>query len=141
MTGRESYLEARILSSDPLELVCLMYQHAIDAVRDARNHLAGGQIAARSRAISKAIAIVGELNTSLDHNVAGVISRSLEQLYQYMTGRLTEANLRQKDAPLAEVEALLVTLADGWKRIRAPQAPPPAWKESGEALAGQRWSA
>jgi flagellar secretion chaperone FliS len=146
----EAYLEARVLSAEPLELVCLLYQHAIDAVRDARRHMASGEIALRAQAISKTLGILGELNGSLDHNAGGDISSNLEQLYTYMTIRLTEANLRKEEAPLAEVERLLATLAEAWKETRARQSesiqasanlPSATWQESGEACVGHGWSA
>ena len=34
-----------------------------------------------------------------------------------MRSRLVAANVRQQDAPLAEVESLLKTLAEGWRGI------------------------
>lgn len=113
-----------MLSADPLELICLLYQHALDMVHEARRHLASGDIAARSRAISRAIAAVSELDASLDHSAGGEISRNLAELYRYLRRRLTEANLRQHDAPLAEVAALLATLAEGWNASRIQAAPP-----------------
>lgn len=118
---KEAYL-ANVLSADPMELVCLLYQHAQDAVRDARQHLKNRDIAARGKAISKAVALIGELNGSLDHNAGGAISANLKDLYGYMTRRLTEANLKQQDAPLAEVESLLSTLGQAWQEARAQQA-------------------
>jgi len=145
-----AYFETRVLSADPLELICLLYQHAIDAVRDARRYMASGEIAARAHAISKTIAILGELNGSLDHSAGGGISSNLEQLYNYMTIRLTEANLHKKEAPLAEVERLLATLAEAWKETRARQSastqaavtlPSTTWQESGDACVGHGWSA
>ena len=57
---KEAYL-ANVLSADPMELVCLLYRHALDNVREARRHLANHDIAERAKAISKAIAIIGEL--------------------------------------------------------------------------------
>ena len=56
--AQDAYLEHRILSADPLELVRLLYQAAIGAVREARRALSAGEIAARSRAISRACGIV-----------------------------------------------------------------------------------
>jgi len=147
--GRDAYLETRVLTADPMELICLLYEHAGDAVAEARHFLKAGQIAARSQAISKAIGIIGELNASLNHSVGGTISANLAQLYGYMTARLTEANVRQDDRRLAEVESLLTTLADGWKQARtqltaeAPvpvHAPVEAWQASGEAMA-HMWNA
>ena len=146
----EAYLESRVLSADPLELICLLYQHALDQVQEARRQLASGEIAARSKAISKAIGVLGTLTGSLDRKAGGDIAANLERLYGYMTVRLTEANMRQDDRILTEVQSLLITMADGWNQIRprqtAPAEPPPvapetAWQDSGEALAGHMWNA
>ncbi|HBY61333.1 MAG TPA: flagellar export chaperone FliS, partial [Solibacterales bacterium] len=41
------------------------------------------------------------------------------ELYDYMQRRLLEANARQEDAPLAEVERLLSTVRDGWEECRS----------------------
>ena len=149
MEGRQAYLETHVLSADPMELVCLLYQHAVDAVQDARHHLASGNIGGRAKAISKAVAILGELTSSLNREAGGSISNNLEQLYEYMTLRLTEANVRQEDAPLAEVGSLLTTLSQAWNEARAqqsaatlPAAPPPvAWQESNLEPAAHGWSA
>ena len=117
---KDAYLESRVLSADPVELIRIVYQHALDSVRVARRHLAAGDIAARSRSISQALAAVAELTASLDHSVGGTISRNLEQLYLYISRRLFEANIQQQDGPLAEVEALLNTLSEAWKPSSEP---------------------
>jgi len=110
----DAYLESKILSSDPVGLIRLLYDAAVTAVRNARAHLASGEIAERSRAISKAMAILTELSGSLDHLAGGEISRNLARLYNYMQERLLEANLKQTDQPLAEILELLNTLAEAW---------------------------
>jgi flagellar protein FliS len=115
----DTYLEERILSADPVELIHLLYQAAITAVGDARRHLAEGQILARARCVTKACAILVELNTSLDFDRGGELSVRLSQLYDYMHRRLLEANFRQSDALLAEVAGLLATLMEGWDGVRA----------------------
>jgi flagellar protein FliS len=117
--AHETYLEERVLSADPVELVHMLYQAAVSAVGDARRHLAERQILDRARSISKACDILAELNTSLDFERGGEISGRLSQLYGYMHRRLVEANLRQTDAPLAEVAGLLGTLMEGWAGVKA----------------------
>jgi flagellar protein FliS len=123
----DTYLEERILSADPVELVDMLYQAAITAVGDARRHLAEGQIPPRARSISKACNILVELNTSLDFERGGEMSVRLSQLYGYIHRRLIEANFRQDDAALAEVAGLLATLAQGWAGVKTGirQAVPP----------------
>ena len=122
--GHDAYLESRVLSADPIELVNMLYQGCMQAVREARLHLAEGRIAERSREITKACQIVIELAVSLDHERGGEISRRLALLYDYMHRRLIEANMRQADEPLADVLGLLTTLAEGWEGVQTPQAKP-----------------
>ncbi|SPE36970.1 Flagellar protein FliS [Candidatus Sulfopaludibacter sp. SbA6] len=124
--AQDVYLESRVLSADPTELVCLLYQAATAAVRNARRQLAAGEIAARARSISTACEILIELTGSLDHARGGEISRRLAQLYDYMIRKLIEANFQQRDAPLAEVLGLLSTLAEAWDGLKQQEASQPA---------------
>lgn len=110
-----NYLEQEVRSADPLKLVQMLYRGAIEAVSAARAHLRAGSIRERSRQIDKALAIVHELLRSLDPQYE--IAKPLGGLYAYMTRRLIEANARQADEPLAEVERLLATLLEGWRSI------------------------
>jgi flagellar protein FliS len=148
--AHDTYLENRIESADPIQLVRLLYQGATRWIREARRHLASGEIEARSRALSNAHAILTELTLSLDHVRGGELSVRLSHLYDYMQRRLLEANFRQVDEPLAEVLGLLSTLGEAWDGIQeeaaAPvgrtenpwaQAPPP---EAAHALSSGGWS-
>ncbi len=117
MSWRKAYLETRVLSAAPVELISILYEYATLSVQEARNALAQGDIAARSKAVLKVIAILGELESSLNHEHGGEIASNLARLYNYMRERLTLANIRQADAPLAEVEALLKTLGEAWVGI------------------------
>ena len=137
MSGQNRYMEERILSADPVTLVCMLYEHAILAVEDAREHLLNKDIAARARAISKAMAIIGELEGALNHEAGGDISGNLARLYQYMRERLVSANTTQKPEPLLEVERLLKTVGDAWEQIRPKTATEPV--PSGLGAAGMAW--
>jgi len=149
---RDAYLDTRVLSADPLELVHILYEHTLTMVADARRYLAEGNIAARGHSISRAIAAIDELNCSLDRDAGGSIARNLAALYQYMRSRLLTANIRQEDASLAEVESLLRTLGEAWNAIRpAAQAESQDSAGSGRGVeafaaaeaeyAGQGWNA
>ena len=115
--GHNAYVESRILSADPIELVNMLYQACTAAVREARHHLTNGEIGERSRKISKAYEILTELSVSLDYQKGGEISQRLGRLYDYMQGRLLDANMHQADAPLAETLGLLSTLLEAWADV------------------------
>ena len=144
--AHDAYLENRVLSAGPVELVALLYQACTARVREARIHLEAGRIAERSRAINRAHEILNELATSLDFDRGGEISTRLAHLYDYMQRRLLDANLEQADAPLAEVLGLLATLSEAWDGVGRQLAPAPpvesAWAHSVpvEAVQAHAWS-
>ena len=111
------------MAADPIKLVYLLYRGAIDSVGAARRHLAAADIAQRSRNIQKAWEILHELIQSLDRERAGSLGVQLVALYTYMQRRLIEANIHQTDAPLAEVENLLGTLAEAWRSLQPVAMP------------------
>jgi flagellar protein FliS len=114
----DNYLKDEVLNADPVKLVTILFRAAIEAVGAARKHLANGSIHERSRQITKAFEIIGELRSALNHDAGGEISVRLAALYVYMQQRLLEANCKQADPPLEEVEKLLATLLEGWYAIR-----------------------
>jgi flagellar protein FliS len=130
MNAQNAYLEGRILSADPLELVRILYEEAVDSVIAARAHLRSGDIAARSREITRGQLILLELRSSLDHQRGGDLSVRLYNMYDYMHRRLTAANLEQREEPLSEVERLLMTLLEGWRACR------PEHEHAAASLAG-----
>lgn len=122
----DHYLENEVLTADPLKLVTILYQGALEAVREARKCLRQGDIVGRSRRVSKATGILNELALGLDHGKGGDVSRSLAELYDYLNRRLNEANFRQIEEPLIEVEKLIETLLDAWQGLAAKPESLPA---------------
>ena len=110
----QNYFEDDVAEANPLKLVELLYRGALDSIAAARRYLRLGDIRARSRAISKAMAIVTELSLSLNHTTGGDVSKNLAELYAYAEKLLIQANVEQSDPPLSEVERLLSTLLEGW---------------------------
>jgi flagellar secretion chaperone FliS len=120
-----AYLDEEVLNATPLRFVFLLYRAALDSIASARRYIRLGDIRARSLAISKAMRIVAELSLSLDRKAGGELSKNLAELYSYVQSLLTKANFKQSEAPLAEAERLLGTLAEAWE-ICAQSAPAPA---------------
>jgi flagellar protein FliS len=112
----QAYIHDEILTADPVRLVQLLYRGAIEATGDARRRLKEGDIKGRSAAITKAVEILAELASSLDHSKGGKLSAQLAELYDYMQRRLLAANSEQSEAPLAEVEELMETLEGAWQQ-------------------------
>jgi flagellar protein FliS len=117
----QNYYEDDLREASPLKLVQLLYRGALDSIASARRYLRLGDIRSRSRAISKAMAIVTELALSLNDEQGGELARNLARLYGYVEKLLIQANSEQREQPLEEAERLLSTLADAWATCKTEQ--------------------
>lgn len=115
--AQRSYFEGRILTGRPLELVCVLYELALRAVRQARQHLAAGDRMARGKAVSQAVDTLSELIHGLNRNDGSEISRNLFDLYGYTQQNLLKAHASESEQTLREIEGLLVTLLEGWRAL------------------------
>ena len=115
---QQTRVEGGVESADPHRLIGLLLDGAIDRIAQARGHIRHGVVSAKGEAITKAIAIVGELRDSLDHKSGGELAQRLDSLYEYVTRRLLAAQLRDDDAMLAECAGLLGEVREGWQGIR-----------------------
>ena len=64
------------------------------------------------------------LQCGLDLQQGGGLAANLQSLYGYCVIRLTQANARNDDAALAEVQRLIEPVAGSWKMIGAEAAVP-----------------
>jgi flagellar secretion chaperone FliS len=104
-------------AGDRLQLISRLLQGTIDRIVTARGHMIRREVAAKGENLSRAVSMIEGLRVSLDHNQGGEISRNLEALYDYMTRRLTEGNLRNDPGLLDEVVELLVEIRSGWDEM------------------------
>ncbi|MCS7100065.1 MAG: flagellar export chaperone FliS [Burkholderiaceae bacterium] len=135
-TYRRIDLDSRVTAADPHRLVLLLFDGALEALRQAAAHLAAGRIAEKGQALGKALRILEEgLKASLDHNAGGALAQQLASLYDYCVLRLLQANLRNDAKAVAEVTALLSDLREAWAAIGARQTPAAPQERAASALA------
>lgn len=115
----ENYVELKVLSASPLELVTMLYRAAIDSLEEARRGLAPGESKRRAGAVARACGVIIELTQSLDNEQGGELSRNLLELYDYTLRRIHESNREGDDAGFQEVIRLLSTLLEGWESIES----------------------
>ena len=109
----------QVAAADPTRLIGLLLAGAIDRIAEARGHLGRNDVARKGEALVRALAIIGELNGSLDLARGGEIAANLHSLYEYVGRRITEANLRNDGGTLDEVAGLLREIKSGWDAISA----------------------
>jgi flagellar protein FliS len=116
------YLATQVQSSRPLELVVLLYDAALRQTAAAREAMLRRDIPTRRTALSKAMAILGELQNTLDMERGGAIAAELDRLYGWMQSRLLDAVAQQDARPIDEARRVLETLRSAWHTIAT--APP-----------------
>lgn len=117
-------VEIGVIAATPHQLIVMLFDGARVALADALTHMAAGNVPAKGKAVSKAIAIVENgLRASLDQSVGGDIAANLDALYVYMGERMVLGNLNNDPAMLEEIRQLLEELKTAWADI-APQAAP-----------------
>ncbi len=111
-------IETGVISASPHKLIVMLYDGAIVALSHTLTHIKAKDFAAKGQSISKAIAIIENgLRASLDKRAGGEIAESLDALYEYMAGRLIQANLDNDTVPVTEVQNLLRDLKLAWEAI------------------------
>lgn len=115
-------LETGVTAASPHRLIVMLYDGAIEAVADARKHIANGAQGAKGAAVSRAVGIIEQgLRASLDTAKGADIASQLDALYDYMARRLTLASLRDDAGAMAEVGKLLADLRSAWQTIAASE--------------------
>ncbi|SFV02872.1 flagellar export chaperone FliS [Pseudoduganella namucuonensis] len=134
-TGVNAYakvgMETGVVAASPHKLIVMLFDGALVSISNALMNMRSGNIGEKGKAISKAIMIIDSgLRAALDKKVGGEIAEGLDALYEYMSGRLLTANLKNDPAILEEVQRLLTELRDAWNQIgdtpKAPQAAAPS---------------
>jgi flagellar protein FliS len=117
-----AYLRTQVQSSTPLERVVMLYDAAIRALDGARESMTQHDLLARRAAISKLLAIVTELQNTLDLERGGKIAQDLDRLYDFVLTRILDALTSQQPAGLDDARRVLGPLRDAWQAIAASPA-------------------
>lgn len=117
-TQRNPYAGQAVTTASPARLVLMMFERVIQSiqqVRDAKRRGPDGNVEL-NRELQRIQDIVTELQVSLDFQRGQPIAGQLASLYEYVQGRVVEANIAKDPSFLDDVEKIFVELRDGWDR-------------------------
>ena len=106
-----------IMDASPHRLVQMLMEGTLEKIALAKGNMANNEVSKKGENISKAIAIIGGLQTSLNKDKGGEIAENLNNLYDYMSRRLVIANSRNDEGILDEVASLMVEIKMSWDGI------------------------
>jgi flagellar secretion chaperone FliS len=114
----------QVADASPARLVQVMFEHILSNLAIAqgcmeriRDNVPYADVVAKGKAIGKAVRLIGQLDASLNMEQGGQIAENLHNLYLYMLGRLTTANLHNDAQIVVEASNLVRKIKTGWDQI------------------------
>ncbi len=119
MRGVKAYQKTAITTSDPMDLLVRLYDGFLRHGHQAQELLGQGQRGPAGQALSKAIAIVNELQVSLQRATNEEFTDRLSAVYTFVIQELVQANLRGDPERLSDVIRIMSELRDAWAQAAA----------------------
>ncbi len=113
-----AYQQNDILTLSPIAIIERLYQAMERSLTAAKDAMEKGQTAIKGEKIGHALAIIGELQASLDMEKGGEIAENLYDLYSFATHRLLMANVKNDSSMIDEVINAMRPLSEAWTRLR-----------------------
>lgn len=117
-TYRSVDLAGRTGGADAHALVGLLYAEASRALRSAAWAAEQRRFDVKSERVTRALAILFALETGLDFERGGEVSKTLSRVYQGARHTVVDASLGTDPAPFSEVAAMLDEIAEAWEGVR-----------------------
>ncbi len=109
--------ESAIHHASPHQIIAMLMQGFLTNVNQAKASIRVQDIHAKNQYIHKARDIIYGLLEALNLEEGGDLAENLRMLYEYITNRLSEANLHNSIEMLDEVADLIREIKTGWDAI------------------------
>lgn len=119
---RIAYSDLRVRSADSLELVIMLYDMLSADLHSALDAIHNCDIELRSNELNHALRVVEQLQGTLNLENGGEAAAQLDRFYDFMRGRILQAQLRSSSAQIAELIAAVVLVCGAWKHIQEEQS-------------------
>lgn len=107
------YLESKIMAAKPEELTYMLYEGLIKFIKKAIIAVEGNTVEDVNSNAQRAQAIIDELRATLNKDVP--MSASLDQLYEYMSYKLVEANISKDIAAFNDALEIAESFKETWR--------------------------
>ena len=137
------YRQESAHGNHPVELVGKLFDTILEDFRRALNAAGNGDIEARTSCLNHALQVIGELQSVLDHDRGGEVSRRLDGFYNVTRSLLVEANVHGKPQHIHRLFDLYMPVRQAWKEVErqatagAPNGAEQARREDNPASTGE----
>jgi flagellar secretion chaperone FliS len=116
-TYRKVSVDSNLAVASPHRIIQMLFTGALERLAQAKWAIEQGDVEKRGIFMGKAIGIVAGLNSSLNMDAEGDVANNLNQLYDFMLRRMSEANVNSDPQAIDEVVSLLKTIKEAWDAI------------------------
>ena len=135
MNAARRYRTTQATTASREEVLLMLYDGALRFLGEAIEAFRSGNAGYGGQRIGKVLAIISELQGSLDYRPAPDLCRTLDALYMFITQRLLEANQKREARPLEDVREIIAALHETWRQaaeiVRREQSQPASGDPSG----------
>lgn len=111
----KAYQQNTVTTASPGELTLMLYNGCSKFIHQAIKAMENKNYQEKNKSIKKAQNIIHELMVTLDMSYE--ISKNIMPLYDYMKRRLVEANIKNDQEILKEVDGMVIEFRDTWKQV------------------------
>jgi flagellar protein FliS len=137
------YRQQAVGTASPLGLVVLLYDSMLISLNRAIRAMDAGQVEVRVKELNHVLAILDQLQRTLDFEKGADVAVNLNRLYDASRTAILGASFAQIREPLVKIAAELQTVRDAWWTAdRQTSIPADSTYSSESSLAGAgSWSA
>jgi len=124
--GARAYATTQVQTASPVQVVVLLYDGTIQAMKLAQEGMQNNNREDKSRFLGRALRVVSELSATLNMEQGGTVARDLLRIYEFVIHELTQANLLNQPERLDAPIRCLGVIREAWLelalQINKPQA-------------------
>lgn len=111
-------VQSDAMTASPHKLVTMLFEGLMASLAQAQGAIVQGNVALKCSAIDRALRIIDDgLHSALNMEQGGEVAASLNDLYRYLSLRLTQAKLRSSPEILDECKRLIAPVHEAWVAI------------------------
>ena len=118
-TYRQVDLAGRTGGADPHALIAMLYEQGISALRSAGWAAEKRKFDVKSERVARATAVLFALESGLDFERGGDVSKALATFYHGLRQQILQASLGTDPAPFRDAANSLEEIAGAWSSVKA----------------------
>ena len=118
MNAIRFYKKTDVTTADPLRLVVMLYDGFLKYGFAALDSMKKKRPADTGKNLGRALPILQELQSSLNHEVAPELSGNLDALYTFVQETIMQAHVREDAESMEQALCIIAELRDGWGTLQ-----------------------